>query len=216
MASRKKRVKTFEEEMGLVPCPPEDQEPESPPPAPAEDPEPIILLEPELVDSYRKKKAPHTFTEISVYEDGAIYKRGRLSDREMKFVAMMLKTGSITKSAAEIGVTPQAASKYLQRPPVAKYLERMRDRMSKAADLTIDKIAKTLSEAIDGIEISPLQLQAASIAAKFLRPDKGPSVVINSQTNYNGTSPFAGLEQAAMLDEIKRNLLEMGVKPDAA
>ncbi len=152
------------------------------------------------------------FTAV-VYRDAKkLQKRLNLSDRESKFLAVYLKTGNIAAASREIGVHPVTGCRYMKRQHIAEFLEERRLRTAKAADLTSDKIQSLLNDAVDGEFVSETQLKAASIAAKILSP-RGPSVVINAQqNNFSGTSPFAGLEPKAMLDEIKRNLLEMGVE----
>lgn len=170
-------------------------------------------IEAELVVATPEKKPKrrgHTFSEVVMLDIGKQYRQGQLSEREIKFLAMYLKTGSVMVAAQEVGISRITGHRYLQRPPVKKYVDHMRARVAKAADLTLDKVAAVIGEAVDGRDITPLQLQAAGMAAKFLAPARGPGVQVNVQNNFNSSSPFAGLEQKAMLDEIKRNLLEMG------
>lgn len=160
-----------------------------------------------------RKGRGHTFTPL-LHTYGA--QAGKMSEREATFLSALLKTGSIALASQEIGISRISGYRYTKRPHIKKYLDRLRLRAAKAADLTADKIAAVIGDAVEGDPmITPLQLHAASIAAKMLAPARGPSVVINQQTNFNGTSPFADLGQTAMLDEIKRNLLEMGAGPDS-
>lgn len=156
------------------------------------------------------RKRDHSFTDVAIFDEKTKdYIRSKFSERERKIVQILLKTGSAAKAAEEIGVTTATVYNYIKRPFVKAYLEMMRERAAGAADLTIEKITKVINGAVDGKELTPMQLQAAALAAKILQPVKGNSITVNTQNNYNGVSPFANLEQGAMLDEIKRNLLEM-------
>lgn len=159
----------------------------------------------------------HNFTDVALFKtDQKDYVYGKFSGREKKLIAVILKTGNVKKAAEEIGVSPQTVYNYLKRPFVKAYLEQQRMRMASAADLTMDKVARVIGQAVDGVEISAQQLAAAGMAAKILRPAGGSgNITVNQQYNYNGASPFADLEQSAMLDEIKKNLLEMREDEDA-
>lgn len=162
------------------------------------------------------RKRDKSFSQVQLLGRDRKYVYGRFSDREKKLIAILLKTGNQTQAAEEIGVHRTTVARFVKRPFVAAYLEQMRQRASGAADLTVDKISRIINAAADGSEdITPQQLQAAQIASKLLVPRAGTNITINQQTNYNGPSPFADLGQAAMLDELKRNLLEMGAGPDA-
>lgn len=192
---------------------------------------PPRVIDAELVPAPKKKtgsypltpkeirKRDRVFTNVSVLKDRKYY-YGRMSDRERKAISILLKTGSVAKAAEEIGVTPQTIYNYTKRPFVRAYLEQMRERLAGAADLTQDKVARVVNAAVDGVEsVTPQQLQAAAIAAKLLNPTarNGSPITINQQNNFSvGASPFQGLDQGGMLDEIKRNLLEMGHEPPAA
>lgn len=165
-----------------------------------------------LVDA-RVQRRDKTFTQVALLDPNKNYVYARLSDRERKLITVLLKTGSKQAAADEIGVTVQTVYNYIKRPFVAAYLEQLRQRAAKAADLTLDKVAGVLTEAVDGKPITPMQLQAASVAAKFLQPARGANgapITINQQNNFNGPSPFQGLESKDMLEAIKGNLLEMG------
>lgn len=167
----------------------------------------------EVAARNRKERA---MTPVAMYRDKK-FVYAMLSERERKAIDIYLKTGSRVRAAEEIGVEPQTITNYFKRPFVRAYLEIMRERSAKAADLTIDKAAAVISRALDGDEgVSDRQLLAAEKATKLLRPTaaNGSPITINQQNNFNGPSPFQGLDSAAMLAELRRNLIEMGVEDD--
>lgn len=180
------------------------------------------MIEAELVDAPTKaifpvtsKKKEHTFSQVVVLENRS-YKRVALSDREKKFVQMVIKKGEITAACAEVGISKSTGLRYMKRPMVREYIQQQKERAAKAADLTFDKVAASLSQAMDGVgEIDQMQLQATIAASRFLNPSGGApgsvNITNNTQNNYGGgVSPFADMTQAEMEAELKRGLLEMG------
>lgn len=176
------------------------------------DSRPPVRLTPAESTRYRDR----TFTEVALFrEDDKTYAYGRLSDRERKALAILLKTGSAQKAADEIGVKPDTIKAYMRRPFVKAYLAKMRERAAKAADLSMEKVAAVIGGAVDGdTKITDRQLAAATAAAKVLNPaggKGGSTITVNQQNNFGstGSSPFQNLDQSAMLDVLKQNLLEM-------
>lgn len=166
------------------------------------------------------RKRDRVYTEVALLKDKK-YIYGRLSDRERKLVALVIKGVTIVKAAEEIGVDRKTAGRYLKRPFVLAYIEQMRQRAAGAADLTPEKVARVLNAGVDGTEeVTPQQIQAASIAARLLTPasnSKGPNITVNQQNNYGvGASPFAGVDSKGMLDALTKNLLEMQPAEDDA
>lgn len=188
---------------------------------PSEPPPPTAIVIPKARTPEAKalrKSTPEKFTyEIRIFdEETKKYLHGVISDRESKFVVLLVKTGNLQKAADEIGISLALARRFLRRPGVRLYISHLRRRAALAADLTLDKTAAIISRAVDGDPtVKDSQVSAAIAAAKLMTPaasKPGVNVTVNQQNNYNGvgTSPFANLDSKAMLDELKKNLLEMG------
>ncbi len=167
----------------------------------------------------KKKKKPNAvYHEISMFDPTVrVYFKGRMSERERKFVQVYVKTGSVARASEEIGINYGTGKRWLSHPAVKRYVDHLRQRAARAADLTMDKIGAVLGAAVDGdTEVTPLQIMAAKEATRFLRPVGAVGVntghmTVNQQNNINisGPSPFADMDQSAMLDKLRENLLEM-------
>ena len=164
---------------------------------------PAVIVPAEFV--VKRKRKEKTFSPVIVGDRVA-----QMSEREAKFLKALIKTGSVPMAAEEIGISLRSGFRYASRPAVKAYIEKMRLRAAKAADLTLDKITEKINDAVDGVEMKPSQLQGIALAAKFLAPQSGPRVVVNQQNNFAaGPTPYSSMGKDEMLAQMRRNLDEM-------
>lgn len=138
------------------------------------------------------KVGGHVFTPV-IFGKGQLHK---LSRREDLFVKKLLSTGgNIAMAAQEIGISLEAAKRYVKRAPIKKYLGDMLERAARANGLTIQKLMAKIDALIEGeLELTKEQLEGVKIAAKILRPaGTQVNVQVNQQNNVFGNSPYAGM-----------------------
>ncbi len=164
-------------------------------------------IEAEVVPSamvVRKPRKAKTYAPVLSSGD----KVGKFSEKEAKFLKALIKSGNIRIASEEVGIGMRTGERYAAKPHVRAYIEKMRLRAAKAADLTFEKVTGVVNDALEGREVTQTQLAAAALATKFLGPAKGPSTVINQQNNFSGPSPYAGMSREEMVEQMKRSLLE--------
>lgn len=166
-------------------------------------------VEGQLVSAPAIKAGGHIFMP-AVFGSGDARKLHKLSQREAKFLKVLLETQSYERAGAEIGVDYEAAKRWGKRKAVQAYIHDMLEQKALAEGLTLQKLLAKLNQAVDGdLVLKEGQTEAIKIAARLLRPAVAVQVNNLTQNNINagaGPSPYSGLSAAESAELLKQRL----------